>query len=84
MSRRRRQSRLADLEWRATARAKDDAALMAERVRSLTDAELSALVAHYDARPDLEFMAPEHFCTVLNWPHERAIAFFSRKTEQFQ
>jgi hypothetical protein len=84
MSRHRRQSRLADIEARALARATDDAALMAERVRTLTDAELTALIAFYDARPDLEFLTPEHFCTVLNWPRERAIAFISRKVEQIQ
>jgi hypothetical protein len=84
MSRRRRQCRLIDLEARAQARAKDDAALMAERVRSLSDDDLTSLIGFYDARPDLEFMAPEHFCAVLDWPHERAVAFFSRKVEQIQ
>jgi hypothetical protein len=84
MSRRRRQSRLIDLETRAQVRAKDDAAELAERVKTLSDEELTSLIAYYDARPDLEFLAPEHFCTVLNWPRERAIAFMSRKVEQIQ
>lgn len=74
---RRRLQRLNDLEWRATARAKDDAALAAERVRSLTDDELTALIA-FAADTDLEFLTPEHFCAVLNWPREKAIAFATR------
>lgn len=76
---RRRVQRLAHLEGRAIARAQDAAALAAERVRSLTDAELTALIAYADGRPDLEYLTPTNFCDALGWSPERAIAFMSRK-----
>jgi hypothetical protein len=84
MSRRRRRCRLADLETRAAVPARDDAAELGERLRSLTDEELTSLIGFYDARPDLELMEPAHFVAAVGWPPEKAIAFFSRKTEQFQ
>ncbi|PPD25005.1 MAG: hypothetical protein CTY30_00870 [Methylocystis sp.] len=71
----RRLQRLAALEFRAEARAKSVAALAAERVRSLTDDELSALVAFAAARPDLEFFTPEDFCAAAQWSREQLNAF---------
>jgi hypothetical protein len=77
---RRRAQRLALLEGRAIARAQDAAALAAERVRSLSDAELTALIAYADARPDLEFFTPDAFCAAVGWPREKLVTFLVSKS----